>query len=135
MQFQNQIMMNEGNKCLPPSIITLPPHRGTAKIVQGGKKMCALRAQLEIFGPTLAKTYTAPLRETIICGNILGERIFFYLTEKELSYFCIKLTSSQLDCSNSRYYVIIYLFRRDNVTEIPSVDICDSEDETSESKD
>ena len=32
----NQIMMNESNKCLPPSVITLPPHRGGQTFYRGG---------------------------------------------------------------------------------------------------
>ena len=42
----NQIMMNEGNKCLLPSVINLPPHRG-----EGAKFFCALRAEIDILPP------------------------------------------------------------------------------------
>ena len=57
MQCQNntdkQIMMNEGNKCLPPSFITLPTHRG------GGGKKCTGGTffRFFLFCPLLAKSY------------------------------------------------------------------------------
>ena len=38
----NQIIVNESNKCFPPSVLTLPPHRG------GQIFFCKLRALLEI---------------------------------------------------------------------------------------
>ena len=45
-------MMNEGNKCLPPPVITLPQHRG------GGAKKC-LRA--DIFPPTSPSLWQKPI--------------------------------------------------------------------------
>ena len=55
-------MMNDGNKCLPPSVITLPPHRvGQKYFTGGGGEICALHVQLEIFCPPLAKTVSPPL--------------------------------------------------------------------------
>ena len=52
----NQIMMNEGNKCLPPSVITLPPHRGGgAKVLRGCNIFSAHRAQVYILTPPLEK--------------------------------------------------------------------------------
>ena len=47
-------MLNEGNKCLPPSVITLPQYRG------GKFFLRASRATLNI-SPPLAKTYIPPL--------------------------------------------------------------------------
>ena len=44
-----QIMMNEGKKCLPPSVITLPPHRGGQKLYKGGGKKNA--RTLKYFAP------------------------------------------------------------------------------------
>ena len=41
-----QIMMNKCNKCLPLSVITLPPHRGGQKSYRGrNKKICARSLQ------------------------------------------------------------------------------------------
>ena len=39
----NQIIMNEGNKCLPPSLITLPPHFAPKQIFAGWSKKKKLR--------------------------------------------------------------------------------------------
>ena len=60
--------MNEGNKCLPPTVKILPPHRGGAKILQGGGQQIILRAKIEIICPPLAKTYSPPLSSTHIRG-------------------------------------------------------------------
>ena len=55
-----KIMMNEGNKRLPPSVITFHPYRGGQKLYKRGQnKICALRAHLEIF-PLLAKPIVRP---------------------------------------------------------------------------
>ena len=55
----NQIMMNEGNKCLSHSLITLPPHRGRegGDFTGKGKKM---RAALNIPPPPRQKPIVCP---------------------------------------------------------------------------
>ena len=45
----NQIMMNEGNKCLPPTLINLPPHRGV-----GAKKMLSASLRVHVLSNIFA---------------------------------------------------------------------------------
>ena len=80
----NQIMMNEGNKCLSHSLITLPPHRGRegGDFTGKGKKM---RAALNI-PPPPAKTYSLPLTLHLLLSNSL----YFHRTGETVP--CVQCT-------------------------------------------
>ena len=102
----NQIMMNEGKKCCPPSQIICPHTEGGGKNVTGrlNKKLCVLWAQLDIFCPPWQKTYSPPLilhqftkdlREVFLMEK-LDKNVFEYLYLSSMSIH---------DCKNAHISV------------------------------
>ena len=59
MQWQNntdnQIIITEGNKCLPPSVKTLPPRRGGQKSREGLEILCPPPWQKPIVHPCIQR--------------------------------------------------------------------------------
>ena len=59
MQWQNntdnQIIINEGNKCLPPSVKTLPPRRGGKNLGEGLEILCPPPWQKPIVHPCIQR--------------------------------------------------------------------------------